>query len=333
MISIDSKTPADKKLVISLLIFLFYLFLFFTSGFYSIRFTVGFLFMFFVPVLFLKSSKRLYYLSTTCFLIALFLLLFTPFVPWSYTVFVRDAEICSTVNELVSGLPDLEKVKKIMEWEKSNITGMYKKPNLILGIPSVWYRDKNPSWIFFYKHGNCEEFAILFVKMTKLAGMQSRRICNPAEDHNWAEVFIDNSWISIDPSNNRFINPKNYENERGIQMSYIYALENSQVIDITHRYTNVGKLILQVFCENRPVIGAKVAIKSRALMEKDPYYKSPREIVEKDEQIFLTDTNGIFVIELGGNDYSVTVEFDNYKVEKCITINENKNNFLVLYFS
>jgi len=271
--------------------------------------------------------------------VVVILIFFTTFVPETYVALVGDVEIRNTVKEIVAGISDPElKVRQIMGWEinSNNMTNMYEsQSNFILSIPLFWYRDtENPSWIFFYKRGNCAEYATLFVKMAEFAGIQGRCVYNLAEDHSWAEVIIDNMWVPVNPSANKFINPTTYENERGIQMSYVYVIENGKVVDVTSQYTATGRLIIHVLKDNQSVAGAKITVKSRFLMERDPArYDSPRNIVPEDEQIFSTDENGECVFNLGGNNYTVTAEFDTYKVENNITIEENKDNPLIMSFS
>ncbi len=326
---------ANKKLLIVVSFFLIYLFLYLVPGPYSLRFTVGLLF----PVIILCASLDLKhvlpsFLSAVPIVLVIIVLVFTHLIPLSYTVLVKDAEIRETVNKLVCDISDPElKVREIMNWEKINITNMYRKSPIFLGLPSIWFRDmENPSWIFFYKRGCCAEYATLFVKMVEFADTEGRCVYNPAEDHRWAEVTIGGSWVQVDPSENKFINPASYENVRGIQMSYVYVIENVKVVDVTGQYTDTGRLIVRVMDDNELVAGVEVTVKSRFLMEKYPnIYDYARRIVPKDKQIFSTDKNGECIFNLGGNNYTIVAEFGGHKVENNITLEENKDNPITIY--
>lgn len=336
MKQILQKITAHKKFFIVILFFLVYLFLYLVPGFYSIRFTVGVIF----PVIFVCMSLKLKYvlssfLSVFLIVLVIIVLVFTSLIPLSYTVLVGDRETHETVDGLVSDISDPElKVREIMKWEKTNIINMYKKNRVFLGLPSIWHRNmENPSWIFFYKRGCCAEYATLFVKMAELAGIEGRCVYNPSEDHRWAEVNISDSPVPVDPSGNRFIDPASYENERGIQMSYVYVLENGKVVDVTSQYTEIGRLIVRVVDDNEPVSGAEITVKSRFLMEKYPnMYDYALRIVPRDKQIFSTDENGECIFNLGGNPYMIIAELEGHEVENNIILEENENNLVIMSF-
>lgn len=319
----------SKKTFAVLLVLVYFLF-FSVPGPYSLRFSFAILFPFvFLTLIVGRKSKIL--MATICTLV-LVILLFTSIIPQSYTVLVGDSEIGNTVNELVRGLSSPEqKVKEIMRWEGLNITNMYTKSNLVLGLPIIWERDTdNPSWIFFYKRGSCGEYATLFVKMAELAGINSRKVFNPAEDHSWAEVYLNGSWVQVDPSNNEFINPADYEKERGFGMSYVYTIENGEVVELTSQYTGTAVLTVRVVKDNEPVQGVEITVKSRCLMEKYPsLYQKALPVVPRETKIFSTNENGVCIFNLGGNDYTIVAE--NYGVEKNTTLQENTNDLLTMF--
>lgn len=336
------KITTHKKLFFTIvLFFLVYLFLYLVPGLYSLRFTVGLFF----PVIFLCMSLKLKhilssFLSVFLIVLVIIVLVFTPLIPLSYTVLVGDREIHETVDGLVSEISDPElKVREIMNWEINNMVGMYgDEPDFggfyfISEFPFTWIRDQNnPSWIFFYTRGMCQEFAVLFVKMAEFAEIVSRLVYNPAEDHEWVEVLIDDNWIHVDPSNNYYNQQGVYENGWGKQLSYVYTIDSEgEIIDITSRYTGTGRLIVRVVTDNEPVAGAEITVKSRFLMEKYPHmYNSARAIVPRKRQNFLTDENGEHVFNLGCNNYTIIAEFEGYEVEKNIALEENENNLVIM---
>lgn len=330
------KRSTRKKLFIAVPLLLIYLVLYFVPCSYSIRV---------VEVVLLSEMLFLFYLVLRMGILGKFLLgvlggvliaLFVLLAPWSYSIFVGEDEIRNTVEEIVAGESDPElKVIWILNWEKQNMTDMQNKSKFIFDFPFIWIRNSNdPSWIFFYKRGRCEEYTVLFIKMAEFADIQSRHVHNPAEDHAWAEVWIDNSWKHVDPSNNLFDDPGVYENGWGKQLSYVYTIDNEgKIHDITSRYTGTGRLIIHVVNDNGPVVGAEVIVKSKFLMENDPDYDKPRKIVPSFRRIFLTDENGECIFNLGGNNYTIAAELGGYRAEnENVGLNEGDITHVTLSF-
>ncbi len=263
-------------------------------------------------------------------------IIFTPLIPCAYTVLVGEREIQSTVDDLIADTTDPGvKIRRIMDWEVSNMINMYTaESNFISGLPVIWHRNsENPSWVFFYKRGNCGEYATLFVKMAEIAGLEARKVYNYAEDHVWAEVGIGEEWMSVDSSVNMYINPENFENERGIQMSYVYTIEGGELVDITSRYTETGTLVIRATEDNVPVPGAEVTIKSKSLMGHSNRYPGARSIVPSGLTSFTTGTDGSFTLDLGNNDYDIVVEYGGETINNPVTIEGGVETILQCDFS
>jgi hypothetical protein len=336
---------AHRKFLFAVPFLLIYLVLYFAPWTYSFRFGVGLFFPFIILVVLVLlkivhqpySLMKRVYLSVLLSIIVFSLLFFVLILilPYSYTMLVQDAEIRGTVNKMTAGLPDQElKVREIIDWEKKNIIGMYgDEPDFggfyfISEFPFIWIRNSDdPSWIFFYERGMCKEYAVLFEKMAGFAGVQSRQIYNPAEDHEWVEVWIDNSWKHVDPSENIFDNPGVYENVWGKQLSYVYTFDNEgNEVDVTNRYTRTGKLIVHVEKDGLLIENVKIVVKSRFLMENYPWkYNSPRVAKENN-----TDQSGTCMFNLGGNNYTIEAELDGFRDERIINLKEDDETNITL---
>lgn len=89
-------------------------------------------------------------------------------------------------------------VNKLYSWITSNINNS-----------SYSGKVKNTSWTLKNKKGDCTEQAMLMVAMAREAGMPARVMGGYimeksgrvfAKDyHNWAEVYVDDRWIIVDP--------------------------------------------------------------------------------------------------------------------------------------
>lgn len=325
----------DKKLLSGILsgilIFLFYLLLYFSPIAFSMKLSFGFSFP--VILLSLFILMKINFLSiinkilSFILLVIITSLIFFPVLPHLYTIRVGNREIHDTVNSFESEFQTpKKKLNKIMKWEKKNLDSLYKEIPITFGPPVIWHRSKDPSWIFFYKIANCEEQAILFTEMAEaLENVERARVVNnPAEDHNWAEVLIENSWRQVDPTRVDFINPSNYEEERNVQVSFVYVFENGKITNVTKQYSDVGILVVKVTENGSPVENSEVIVKSKFLMNNSDGYDKPRSIVLNEKKTFLTDNGGICRFMLGGNEYKIVVKKNGEENEEYVTLKENR---------
>lgn len=251
-----------------------------------------------------------------------------------YSTFTESEQLQRISTEIVGNSPsDIEILMGIIKWEWNNINPVYDRP-----APFPYLRISEPGWILTVKYGACEEHAVLFAALAKSAGFESRVIRAPAEDHNWAEVLINGTWIHVDPSPGcGYLNdPTIYErigNGWGHKFSYVYYLDSDDVKhDVTEKYTNTGQLIVRIEKDSRHVENATVIVKSRFLMEKKPErYPEPKESLRSQ-----SDSSGTSVFKLGGNNYTVIAEKDAffgiviYRNETTIALNENGISEVVL---
>lgn len=109
-------------------------------------------------------------------------------------------------------------------------------------------RHTDPSEILESGKGRCEEFSILYVAACLAQGYQSRIIVaidtsNPVNligQHVWAEVKLDNCWVHVDPSEQRWNETNMYQSwewgeEIGLKIA-IYAFEEGRCEEVTLNY-------------------------------------------------------------------------------------------------
>ena len=152
--------------------------------------------------------------------------------------------------------------------------------------------------------------------------------------------MINGSWIHFDPllaPEKRFNDTGFYERSKdeggwGKQISYVIFIDlDGRQHNITHRYTDTGKLIVRVEKDKRPVENTKVIIKSRFLMETNPKYNNPLFCFDK-----YTNESGLYTFDLGGNNYTVVAELGKvigYRDEVNVTLKENDDASVTLYLT
>lgn len=326
----------DKRILIGILaflIFLLYLVLYFSTMLLPLKLSIGFSFPLILSsgIILMRIDFLSNYKKGGIFVIFLVIvgLVFFPVLPYSYTQIVGDEEIHETVNDFNSDSKTSEgKLNKIMRWENDHLSDLYNELPITWNIPIIWYRSENPSWIFYYKIANCEEQAILFTEMAEtLESVEKARVVhNPAEDHKWAEVLIKNSWRQVDPTRVEFLEPSNYEEERDVQVSFVFVYENGRIKNVTEQYSDIGNLIVEVTKNGSPLKNTKIFVKSKYLMNNSDSddYKKPRNIILYESKTFLTDENGKFQFTLGGNEYEIVAKKNGKRVTKSVTIRENR---------
>ena len=240
----------------------------------------------------------LYFIIPTCIM---------PLVDHNYR-----RSIGGLVQQIVENTSnDVDKALKIQKWVYGNLVNVYKEYDIDNYIvftskpPFVCIRligDKYPLWVLATRCGACMEYSLLYRELAYAANLTVRSVHNPGEDHNWDEVYINGTWIIVDPSLGKFnVSSRYYEIHRGLNVSYVYAkYTNGTAVDITERYTNTSTIKIKVIQNNTPVAQAKIGIYSLN------YYKDHGLPIIG--ATCYTNQNGICQIRLGGGKYRVTVE-------------------------
>jgi len=280
-------------------------------------------------------KKRVIFLSV---IFVVFVMLFSIILTLIYKIesfFYGEKKI----EEVVRSIKDNEKnqlmiINKTSEWINAKMSNTYMGDIIpfwnvprIPKFPYICIKSENPLEIIFTQCGSCLQYSVLFAKLLKIEGMESLVIKNIGEDHDWNWVKINDSWVNVDVIEPKaFNNPKIYEEGWGKNISYVFYLdENGIEHSVTRNFTDTGNLTINVQKNDKPVENATIIIKSMFLMERNTRYKEPLV-----STICITDKNGTCVFELGGNNYLVIAQKDEffglygYKTETNLTLIEGK---------
>jgi len=291
-----------------------------------------------------KMLRNRFFVAAILFVCLVLVIFFGSFIGlYVKSVCSGKQEILDTVKAVVSNESNPETVlNKIADWLTEHMTYDTRQTYFFPIPPLIFWRlpHPDPSWVMTIKRGGCGEYAILFSEMAKCAGIQSRVVHNPGEDHTWCEVLINGTWFHFDPllpDGKRFNNTGIYERSRdeggwGKQLSYVFFLGlDGEQHEITNRYTDTGRLTVRVEKDGIPVKNARVIIKSRFLMETNPSYHEPILCLEK-----YTNDSGLCTFNLGGNNYTVVAELGTlfgYRDEAIVHLDENTESSATLYLS
>lgn len=128
--------------------------------------------------------------------------------------------------------------KELLDWEHRHL--QYTKEEL----PKP--RAELPIQIIHQCNGRCGEFALLYNGLLLANGYKSRIVIDcstlkdktkkAAGDHVWVEVFINNRWVHVDPTEKRIDQPLMYVKEWNKDVNMIYALTDKEIVDVTKTY-------------------------------------------------------------------------------------------------
>jgi transglutaminase-like putative cysteine protease len=115
---------------------------------------------------------------------------------------------------------------ELLDWEHSRLN--YTEEN----IP----RHDNPLEILALGKGRCGEFSILYNALSVAFGYRARLIVDIYGDHVWAEVFLNGSWVHVDPTEKIVDDPLMYQRDWHKEVKLVCAFEGSLVLDVTKNY-------------------------------------------------------------------------------------------------
>lgn len=250
-------------------------------------------------------------------------------------------ELTKIVNRITeNSTNDIAKTKSILAWfdrSKEEIRGIYGKDLLFEIYPIFLFTEKPyfcvriighnaPLWVLSSRCGACEENSLLFSAMADAANLTVRSIHNHGENHNWDEVFINGSWVIIDPGNVDLargrdgfnLSARLFEEGRNLNISYVFAeYPDGTRKDVTQRYTNVSSITFIAWDnEENPAPNVTLTIFSNNWM---PNFRTDLNCT--------TDYEGKCNLSLGGGSYTITAKNDDFVPlcgkHNCI-IEENK---------
>ncbi|MCZ7357677.1 MAG: hypothetical protein O8C66_01460 [Candidatus Methanoperedens sp.] len=292
-----------------------------------------------VVIKFLKVFKYALLFSLSIYLIT------SAWVPTFFDLIYGEEVINHAMARYIANTTDPDKkALAIMGWEKQYFYNPYSlyNPNSTaqkFGIFNVngdyrlfGARPAPVSWIIYSRLANCEEYARVFVTMMNKAGIESRLITAPGEDHAWAEYMHDGYRIAVDPSQNYVIgsHKREFEKIMSVKFSYLEAIDpQGNKIDASDEYIKRGNLTIVVLDNGKPVSNAQVMIQNPYLMEsRSDRYKKPIPVLLKS-----TGNEGTASFKLGYQKYNVTVRVNHIYLldsvyQKNVTVKNDKENVL-----
>ncbi|MCW3977101.1 MAG: transglutaminase-like domain-containing protein [Candidatus Bathyarchaeota archaeon] len=115
---------------------------------------------------------------------------------------------------------------ELLDWEHSQLN--YTEEN----IP----RHDVPLEILNFGRGRCGEFSILYNALCLAFGHRSRLVVDVYGDHVWTEVFLNGSWVHVDPTERVVDDPFMYQRDWHKDVRLVCAFEGSLVLDVTQNY-------------------------------------------------------------------------------------------------
>lgn len=224
--------------------------------------------------------------------IAAFLMLILPLLSVLSVGFIIIRGFYSQINKL----NDLEKAREISYFVFKSTIPIRKLPNVLkllrAGNDFLW-------WVIFGV-GACGEMANVGVKMLRDVGLEAMVVAFPGEDHTFAQVKINNTWMVFDPGyyKGKIVTWEQRINDRTREygnISYIAAYVNGGFIELTHKYIPTDTIIIKVLHKGEPLSSACVTLTHKFLNKEVP--------IPGNGLCFYADTNGYVTIHLGPPKY------------------------------
>lgn len=162
------------------------------------------------------------------------------------------------------------------------------------GLPP---RAKEDYWMFLMSGtGHCREMAIACTNLMKEAGLESRRVAFPGEDHALVEVKIDGEWLVSDSGYYGYnLLTRAERAAKRIQeigsLSYVVALTETSFIELTEYYVNIDTIIFRITSEGKPLADTEVVLKHK--------FGNLETQLPCDDCAFHTDVNGTVTLHMG----------------------------------
>lgn len=151
------------------------------------------------------------------------------------------------LNDSIAGLNYLE----LLEWEHR-----YLKYVQIERKDGLWvypdgkkyqFRPELPVPIILMGEGACGEFTLLYTGLCLANNIKVRIISDcsirtskadnrTASDHTWVEVWINGTWLHVDPTEWIINKPYWYTDLWNKNVNLVYAINGTDIVDVTDKY-------------------------------------------------------------------------------------------------
>lgn len=288
-----------------------------------------------------KFPQDLLYSLKSPWIILLILLItyfYFPFYSDPIIKFQADnnkQELKEIVNNLIAeNTTDSEKTVQILNWfdrSANNMINIYGTTALHRGNLKIYFEppyicirlngNKNPLWVLTSRCGACSEYSLLFREMATAANLTVRSVHNLGEDHNWAEVLINDMWITVNPSAVHLLKNKtgfNVSISRPKNVSYVFTEDSfGNREDISKRYTNLSNISFIVTdTEEKLLEDIKISVLSNNLQPE-----------VSTGVACITAVKGTCNITIGGGNYTILATDKKMRIlynKTSITIKEHK---------
>lgn len=274
-----------------------------------------------------KLKKILDKNELVAFLILFFIISSPIYTPYFMNSIVKHYDNNGYFEEMAESIfenktDDISKVKAVLMWNKRELLphNTYKNSYRILYTniflvktfpPILCLRplgNENGKWPLISRYGACGENSLAFMEFIKTQNIPVRRIHIAAEDHSFNEVYINGSWITVDPTltwrnieDGYDVFPRYYEKEWNWKVSYVFSeYPNGTFEDVTSKYTNTSTVTVKVFDMKRnPVENVSIYVFSN-----NKYTHKSTNLVT------TTDLYGISTFTLGDGNYTIELNKD-----------------------
>ncbi|KAH8391168.1 hypothetical protein KR215_008405 [Drosophila sulfurigaster] len=158
------------------------------------------------------------------------------------------------------------------------------------GQETKFYRYNDISQLLVTRKGRCGEFANCFTFLCRCLDYDARLV-HSHFDHVWTEVYSETQlrWLHVDPSDNVVDSPLMYQHGWKRNIDYVFAYSRDDAQDVTWRYTNNHRQILQIrkLCSEKELINALNDIRGKR-----------QQFVSDERKKFLSQRNLFEVIEM-----------------------------------
>ncbi|XP_030368950.1 peptide-N(4)-(N-acetyl-beta-glucosaminyl)asparagine amidase [Scaptodrosophila lebanonensis] len=134
------------------------------------------------------------------------------------------------------------------------------------GQETKFHRYNDISQLLVSRKGRCGEYANCFTFLCRCLSYDAR-IVHSHFDHVWTEVYSETQmrWLHVDPSDNVVDSPLMYQHGWKRPIDYVFAYSRDDTQDVTWRYTNNHRQILQLrkLCSEKELIEALNTIRAK----------------------------------------------------------------------